>query len=236
MSKATNAHAGSRDQDVADYLREHPDFFAGHPELLSTLIIPHPTGRATSLVERQLTVLREQNGELDKRLHDLVAVARENDQLSERMHQLAMALIGVRSLQQVLTVVRESMIKEFGADLAVLRIGYRPAPETLEAPEGDESFVSPEDPGLKLFEDLFKSGRPKCGRIQSAQGHFLFADESEQVGSAALIPLSGKNWRGLLAVGSGETDRFQPGMGTLFLGRMGKLVSGALEPHLSPDQ
>ena len=233
MTKAKAAHADSRDQEVAEYLKAHPEFFAEHPELLSSISIPHPSGSATSLVERQLAVLREQNGDLDRRLHELVAVARENDQLSERMHELAIDLIGANTLNQVLSVVRRSMVEEFGADLAVIRVGHRPTAGAGDAPDDSEVFVGAEDPGLKLFEDLFKNGRPECGRIQSSKAHYLFGEASQQVGSAALIPLTGEGWRGLLAVGAGEPDRFQPGMGTLFLGRMGKLVSGALQTHLS---
>ncbi len=233
MSETKAAHADSRDQEVAEYLMAHPNFFAEHPELLSSISIPHPSGSATSLVERQLAVLREQNGDLDRRLHELVAVARENDQLSERMHELAIALIGARTLQQVLSVVRRSMVEEFAADRAVIRVGHRLA-GGAEDPLGDpDIFVGAEDPGLKLFEDLFKNGRPECGRIQSSKVHYLFGEASQQVGSTALIPLTGEGWRGLLAVGAAEPDRFQPGMGTLFLGRMGKLVSGALQTHLS---
>ena len=233
MTETKAAHAGSRDKEVAEYLTAHPDFFTAHPELLSSISIPHPSGSATSLVERQLAVLREQNSDLDRRLHELVAVARENDQLSERMHELAIALIGARTLNQALSVVRRSMVEEFGADRAAIRVGHKPAAEAGDALDDPDIFVGAEDPGLKLFEDLFKNGRPECGRVQSSKALYLFGEASQEVGSTALIPLIGAGWRGLLAVGAVEPDRFQPGMGTLFLGRMGKLVSVALQTHLS---
>ena len=43
------------EQDIADYLKNHPDFFTHHPELLQQLTIPHSHEEGTiSLVEAQL--------------------------------------------------------------------------------------------------------------------------------------------------------------------------------------
>ena len=43
---------------VAEYLQSHPDFFERHQNLLTTIRIPHRTGGAVSLVERQASSLR----------------------------------------------------------------------------------------------------------------------------------------------------------------------------------
>jgi uncharacterized protein YigA (DUF484 family) len=228
MNRTHTRESASFKQNVVNYLRENPDFFADHPELLSVLTIPHPSGQASSLVERQLAVLREQNQDMDRRLHELVSVARENDQLSERMQRLALALVGTETLERTLATVRETMRQDFDASYVVLRIGVRnPDRGVLE-----RELVGPDDPGLLLFDDFFKIARPKCGRVQVAQSQYLFGDQSADVGSVALIPLKGKHWQGVLAVGDDEADRFQPGMGTLFLGRMGELISAALNPFV----
>jgi len=40
------------EQDIADYLKNHPDFFTHHPELLQQLTIPHSHEEGTiSLVK-----------------------------------------------------------------------------------------------------------------------------------------------------------------------------------------
>jgi len=47
-------------QTVARFLQEHPEFFAQHAELFSTIEVPHPhQPRAISLGERQILTLRE---------------------------------------------------------------------------------------------------------------------------------------------------------------------------------
>ena len=73
---------------IVDYLLSHPEFFEAHPELLVKLKVPHPSGTAVSLIERQVEVLRGQNRQLERKLVDLIEVARANDTLIERIHRL----------------------------------------------------------------------------------------------------------------------------------------------------
>jgi len=81
-SKSANTRLQPDEQSVADYLRRHPCFFEDKPTLLVDLRVPHATGSAVSLVERQVAVLREGNAGLQKQLKELVQVARENGQLN----------------------------------------------------------------------------------------------------------------------------------------------------------
>ena len=48
------------EQAVVDYLTAHPDFFTRHPQLLRDLSLPHDSGNAVSLIERQVELLRKQ--------------------------------------------------------------------------------------------------------------------------------------------------------------------------------
>jgi uncharacterized protein YigA (DUF484 family) len=90
---------------VADYLAEHPDFLHDHPDLLAELLIPHATGSAVSLIERQVQVLRDKHAIAQRQLHQLIEVARDNDRLAERMHQLALALLDCTTLADVIGAV-----------------------------------------------------------------------------------------------------------------------------------
>ena len=53
---------------VADYLRAHPEFFESQTELLAELKIPHESGKAISLLERQVVILRERGQEARQKL------------------------------------------------------------------------------------------------------------------------------------------------------------------------
>ena len=48
-------------QAVHDYLATHPDFFEQNPSLLSALNLPHSSGGTVSLIERQISVLRQKD-------------------------------------------------------------------------------------------------------------------------------------------------------------------------------
>src|SRR4030065_1349468 len=82
----------SWEEAVARYLEDHPDYFQRHPETLARILLTHETGgKAVSLIERQVQVLREQNQALQRQLRDLVNNARENDVLGARLHRFATA-------------------------------------------------------------------------------------------------------------------------------------------------
>ena len=63
------------EQAVVDYLRLDPDFFTRHTQLLSELNLPHSTGRTVSLIEHQVSILRERNVESRRKLNQLVSTA-----------------------------------------------------------------------------------------------------------------------------------------------------------------
>ena len=63
------------DEAVHEYLSEHPDFFERHDDLLNSLRLPHVTGGTVSLVERQVSMLRQKDLKLERRLRELLEVA-----------------------------------------------------------------------------------------------------------------------------------------------------------------
>ena len=75
---------------VATYLREQPDFFNQHSALLLELEIPHPSGDAISLFDRQLSALREENRQLKANIHSMIENARANEMLIKRIHGLVL--------------------------------------------------------------------------------------------------------------------------------------------------
>src|SRR5690606_19483247 len=88
--------------------------------------------------------------------------------------------------------------------------------------------VGADEPALAGFDSLFASGRPRCGQVRDTQREFLFGADAASVGSVALVPLGEDAPRGLLALGSLNSQRFHPGMSTDFLALLGELTSDAL--------
>lgn len=209
------------------WLHNHPDFFTRHPELVESLRIPHPCRPAVSLLEYQNRLLREHIQRLHDKLMELVNIARDNDRLAGRVQRLALGLLDARGgLDELLHGVKAILRDEFKADCVALCLAVPPTVGLSAV----EELLRPEV--VKLFEEVFRAGRPLCGRLSPEQAAALFSDGVCHAASAALIPLDGGQWRGLLAVGSGQADRFHPGVGTLFLERIGELVSQALQARL----
>ena len=108
------------EQAVAEYLQAHPDFFERHDSLLSAMRIPHRTGAAVSLVERQVHTLRQKNLQLERKLRDLVEVAHSNDILSDKVHELAKRLLAAGSRAQAVEIAEELLRSSFAVDNAVM--------------------------------------------------------------------------------------------------------------------
>ena len=219
------------EQAVHDYLAAHPDFFEHHSTLLSSLNLPHATGGAVSLVERQISVLRQKDMKLEKQLKELIEVARANDLLSAKIHELAMQLFAAPDLKTTVVALEEGMRSGFSADQAVLVVFGDPS--GFDDIDAGRFFrvIEKNDDALSPFKTFLGSSSARCGQIRDAQRSFLFQEDAEEVGSAALVPLTDGEEIGFLAIGSADTNRFHPGMSIDFLTRLGDLVAGALKRY-----
>jgi uncharacterized protein YigA (DUF484 family) len=223
-------HEGLNDTTVAEYLQTYPDFFERNSALLAKLRLPHlrDMGATVSLVERQVEVLRERNQSLERKLKELVDVARANDALADRIHRLCQRLIRAHSLAETINAVETSLREDFDSMHSVMVLFLEEA-RTLEGVPG--RFLrtgTPADADIKTFETLLQSGKPRCGQVRDAQRDYLFGKDSVEIGSVALTPLGPKGELGILAIGASDAQRFHPAMSTEFLSRIGQLVTYAL--------
>ncbi len=219
---------GISEELINDYLKLHPDYFERHPALLSALQLPHAAGGAVSLVARQVSVLRQKDLKLERRLKDLIEVARANDVLSAKIHALALQLLSAADLARTIAAVEEAVRSGFGADQSVLVLFGDPDGFANVASGRFLRAIDREDASLKPFHTFLASGNPRCGQARDTQLEFLFRDDAGDIGSVALIPLGNKSDTGFLAIGSADSNRFHPGMSMDFLARVGDLVAAAL--------
>lgn len=211
------------EEQIAEYLIAHPDFFNRHPDALAAIDIPHPTGDAVSLIERQVRTLRAQSTKYRGQLEHLVSVARENDALARRLHRLTLALIETHSFDEVLNTLQDELRDQFKADAVEMKLF---ATEQLEA--------HAHEPGPALFRDFLQRARPNCGALDKAKLEYLFGPQAGETGSAALIPLTAPPLAGVLAIGSRDPDRFHEGKSVDFLQRLAEVVSAKLQSASSP--
>lgn len=226
------------EKSVVRYLRDHPDFFEAHTDLLADMVLPHESGGAVSLIERQVAVLREQKADLKRRLQQLMQHARANEQLSARFQALVLDLMDAVTLDDLLETIQSRMISDFDADAVVVRL-FRSAEAAAasSAPSQRPEFVDWSEPVLGAFEKIIEARKPVCGHLKHGQLDSLFADQLEQIASVALVPLvesqRSRTCYGMLAIGSHDPQRFHPEMGTVFLEYLANILSRVLKPHLS---
>lgn len=215
---------------VADYLRSHPAFFTEHQDVLAELTLPHDSGQAISLVARQVHLFREQRDLLQRELADLIAVARQNDRLFEKSKRLLVKLLEAESLEDMATVLDESMRHDFGLDAVGLVLF---AEESRHSEQGSLHFITRHQAD-EILGSLLLGKKALCGRFREAQLGLLFPGV-KGIGSAAIIPLRHDELLGALAVGSVHANYFESGMGSLFLSYISDTLSRLLPPLLKTD-
>jgi hypothetical protein len=104
------------DEAVLRFLTTNPEFFVNNQDVLPRLRIPHESGKAVSLIEKQVSVLRSKCGTLENSLRDLISVARENENLHQRLHVLLQDIVSAPALEDRVALTRSSLRENFNAD------------------------------------------------------------------------------------------------------------------------
>ncbi len=229
--KAEEAAAVSAaEQRVVDYLRHHGDFFVRNAGLLTELEIPHPCGKAVSLIEYQVAVLREHNHQLRHRLQELIANARDNEELSRRLHRLTLGLMECTEIDQIFSTLYEALRDDFAAERVAVRLFVAPRSESQRRMA---EFAGDQTTSRALFHEVLETANPLCGRLRREQLDLLFGADGGTIGSGVLLPLGVVQRIGVLAIGSCDERRFHPGMGTVFLRHLADVASHVMQPYLA---
>lgn len=214
-----------QDSDVVDYLRSHPEFFVQHDYLLNELKIPHESGAAISLGERQVQVFREHRDELKNKLHELISIAHENDAHFEKSKRLLLNLLEVKSLDEIELVVNEAFKNDPNIDFSSIVLFGKQS----DYPVSDIEIISLDDAKARLG-GILEHTRAVCGQFNEEERACLFPGQVD-VGSAAVIPLRNGELLGLFCLGSRDESHFDSSMGSLFLSYISDFISRIL-PNL----
>ena len=203
---------------VSDYLRDNPDFFNQHPEVLSELKITHVGDGAVSLVERQVATLRERNAELRRRLDALMSVAEQNEALLEATQEVITSIAERGSHEDLATLFCDLVRKRFEVELVAFH--WCDAEISAEA--------------ISVASHLMGNKNASSGPLRAHELNALFGEDKGE-GSAALARLSMRSGdSAVIAVGSTDAVRYGVGDGTLFLEYLGNVI-GSLPINRASD-
>jgi len=185
---------------IIEYLRNNPDFFVAHPELLSELKLPSPKDKnIASFQEYQVIRLREQSVEQQKQLQDLQQHTGMDMALSAAVHVLTLELLAAESPEKLYLSLHRGLRALYSADRVLLII--------FNKASGNGSH-----PRLRfMFTEVFHRNKPLCGSLQEEHMVALFGKDSERIKSTVLLPLEHHHWQGLLVLGSHLQNHFGHG-------------------------
>jgi uncharacterized protein YigA (DUF484 family) len=212
---------------IAQYLVDHPQFFEEHAGLLGEVKLSSPlTGRAVSLQERQMEVMRDKYKALELRMAELMRHAEENAAIANRFHGWTRQLLEAGAPDEAPAAmpraVVDGLIQHFMVPQATLRL-WNLAPEHVT-----EWYASDVSDDVRLFANSLRA--PYCGPNRDFDA-VRWLEDSASVRSTVLVPLRAAGSAfGLLVLGSPDPERFSASMATDFLVHIGETASAALVP------
>lgn len=205
---------------VVQFLTKHPDFFVGKDTLIHNFTLPHESGNAISLVERQVSILREQNNSLQNKMKNIMANAKENDALFEKIRLITLELLQSSSITELQVTLTAQLCNNFKATASNLVF------------VGDDSDMIQLNDAQTALGELFDKKRTFCGAFNQAQATLFFPEASSKIISAAVIPIHLSNpdtinkvGIPMLIIGSNKADHFNSSLDTLFLDFIGELLA-----------
>ncbi len=215
---------------VVDYLRQHPDFLATHPELLRVLT-PPSRKNGDGVVDMQTYMIERLRREIAalKRRHDaLVASGRTTLSDQRQVHAAVTAMLGATTFEHLIEIVTTDFLHALELDVVTLCVDGNGEPRRRCMATGLRC-VPPGTVDSVLGPD--RSLRTGCDHAGDAR---LFGAGAGLAHSTAVarIRLGHGAPECLLALGSRDEKRFQPGQGAELLGFLARALEHCLRAWL----
>ena len=222
------------EEQVADYLREHPDFLSRNVDVVADQVSPGRWQENGVVDMQQFMVarLQEEMESLRSCAQDVIETGRKNMSNQFRTHKAILSIIGATDLDTALRIVADEWPLLLGVDIVALCFEPAPLP-TLELVSSNITMLELGGVGLVLDD------RHEVQLFQKFKGPVsVFGSESDFVRSAAVSRIYEDEYMpsGLLALGSRTPDMFQPGQGTELLAFLTKVLSIVLRRWLIPAE
>ncbi|MGH1485224.1 MAG: DUF484 family protein [Cellvibrionaceae bacterium] len=221
------------EDQVTDYLRRNPDFLSDKPALLADMNLPHqPGGGAISLVERQVSVLRERNMDMRHRLNKLLENARTNDTLFEKTKRLVLAMLDMRQLDDCLDALFFSFQSEFDIHYSQLLL-IASEENNFPSPANKQARLINHEIAEDYLSNIIHNRRAICGQLSDDEQTFIFKKHASDIGSTAITPLIIDNrLLGILAIANRDPNYYRSSMNTLFLNFIADVLSRIIVSYI----
>jgi len=186
-------------KDVELFLLDNIDFFESRESLVSELKFKHSSSSASSLLERQIIKLRDEQKNLMDLLSSFIKTATLNEDLFNKSKDLTLSILESSTGEEVIKKVQQDFKKNFNVDNCIL--------ELLDGNQMNEVE--------NKTEMSFHKGAIHCGSFSKEKMKFLFGDEKVE-SMAVAVMIVGKDI-GLLKLGSYERTKYLGDEDTTFI-------------------
>ena len=187
-------------KDVEIFLLENLDFFKDRESLISELKFNHSSaGTASSLLERQIHRLRDEQKELMDLLSSFMKTASLNEDLFNKSKDLTLNILGSTSNEEITKTVKQAFLEKFNVDVCELSFYENEEIEDLE-----------NKTGLSLHK-----GAIHCGPYAKEKISTIFKNQEVQ-SMVFSVFISGKKI-GILALGSFDRSKYLGDEDTTFI-------------------
>ena len=196
-------------KEVEAFLKANPNFLQDRPGLLAVLNLPHGGEGAVSLVERQVSVLRERNITSRQKIAELSDIGRESDRLLEATRRTILALLSAENRKALSQTWLDQLQQTFEAETGALIWAG-----------ADDGHSEP----LAMATRLIRQGDSFSGILRPEEMAELFGIKPTEGSAALALVRRGDEVIGALAVGSQNAQRYRPEDGTLFLDYLAEVI------------
>ena len=223
MSKIPDSPKNSKlinNAAIKDYLQSNPNFFDDNPDILELVYLPHKSGEAISLIERQTALLRKRNFELSEHINKLLSTAADNEKLFEKTTRLVASLVAAKDLAAVVSQLSESLNVDFKVEFhRLILFGNHDLTTNIHTKTTSIKEAQ------KAVGGLIKSSKPLSGILAHNELNFLFDNKASKVGSATAAALSSDSVFGILAIGNSNSEHYNSVIDTLFFSHITEVLN-----------
>ena len=186
-------------KEVELFLLDNLDFFESRESLVGELKFKHSSSAASSLLERQVLKLRDEQKNLIDLLTSFIDNASINEDLFNKSKDLTLKILESSSKKEIVRTVEKSFSNDFNVDKCLLKFYKNKDIDKIE-----------KETGLSLHK-----GAIHCGSFSSEKADILFSDTKIESMVIAVIILEKEI--GLLKLGSLDRTKYLGDEDTTFI-------------------
>lgn len=217
-------------QQVALFLLHHPDFLADRGQLLESLGIAHVPEypQTTSLIERQVDMLRKKNQQIHKKFLGLGETIYQHQLWLQASRQLTLQLLDEKDPYILLSKLKAALLEDFG--IQQVRFFFFKK-HLLSSPEYGVVPVLALHKKLPSWKNIHSA---HYGPWNLAEQRFLFPQGVAH--TIGIAPFSLKNPLGFMALESSPSESFKEPMELALLNYLGDFAGKLLSQLLALEE